>query len=57
MKIIKVTLRFGYAHPVHVVVGDENPFEEAEKLIYKNHHADIILMELVSDDVINQWAQ
>jgi len=58
MKIIKVIRRFALSQPIYVVVGDENTYEEVEKLV-KEHYPeqDIIKMELVSDCIINKWAQ
>jgi len=55
MKIIKVTCESDIANPHYLVV---DAFSEAESL-HRRHYpeATIISMELISDRVINAWAQ
>ena len=44
--------------PIDLVVGDENSFADAEELFKKNHETcEIKNMKLISERVINQWAQ
>lgn len=58
MHIIKVTCQYAISQPTYVVVGSENPFEDAEKLHNKHYpESRIVDMEVVSTSVINQWAQ
>jgi hypothetical protein len=55
MLVIKVTSRGAISQPEFLVVDS---YEQAEEL-HKKHYPgiDIISMELISDQVINAWAQ
>ncbi len=55
MKIYKVTARYAIAKPTYLVVDSLNDVEPLFRKVYKD--SDIIEVVLVSDNVINQWAQ
>lgn len=56
MKIIKVDCTKSSCKPIYLVV--DKGFKEAEELFYKHNQGCVIKhMELVSEDVINLWAQ
>ena len=56
MKIYKVIARFNYSNPIFFVVDSISEVEKLYKKIYPNG-ADITSCELISDHIINQWAQ
>jgi hypothetical protein len=55
MKIYKVNYRFAYNRPVYFVVDELVAVDTLSKK--HNAESEIISIELISDEVINQWAQ